>query len=258
VPGASPELINTLARALDPDSARRTPTARQLRDELRATGDGEDFTTVPWHEPAPPEKSKKGWLIVLSAAATAVVVLGVAGTWLAWPKDTPSLPAAADSSTSAEPSTEPSTPAPTTSKPGVPPSLTTCTGSETNGFCPSKPMCFQAFKGGFKEGETGKPQRTAKATASCAEKHPWEVFGGGWLPDGGYQLSVDALWKLPEVKAACASAVMRYRTKAGADTAAWKPSMVPLEMGKGGKPYFYCVGGPKTSAETIDTVFTTG
>ena len=224
VDGVPPALHDILARALHPDANLRTPSAAQLRDELR---DPMRQPTVP--VTAPPRK-RKVWPLV--AAAGLVVAIG-AGV-LAW-NFFGSEKAGAQG------------PGPATTQPGgaedIPPFLKKCDG----GFCVDQSTCFRGIT------TVGGQAATARKVGNCATEHYWEAFAGGWLSGEIPEVDSDELLASAEVKNVCTPAAMKANTRPTVDTAAWEITAVGFKDGT--RNYFLCLGAEPDAGEVVTSAF---
>lgn len=224
VNGVPPALHETLARALHPDANLRTPSAAQLRDELR---DPMRQPTVPV---TPPPK-RRTWPLV--AAAAGLVVAVVAGV-VAW-----NVLAKGQSTAQG--------PGPATTQQGgaedVPPFLKKC----DSGFCIDKSTCYAGIN------HSGGQPATARRRASCSEEHFWEAFAGGWLSGAIPNADPDDLAKSPELAKTCTPEVMKANTKPGVDTTGWAITAVGFKEGT--RNYYLCFAAEEGVGETVTSAF---
>jgi eukaryotic-like serine/threonine-protein kinase len=230
IPGAAPQVNVALARALAADISQRTPSPRLLADEL--AGSRPVPVAAP---PSPPSKSESRFKAVMLAAATFAVMGGIAAYF------TYGSPNRGEGSAGTQ--IVPA-PAPVISPP---PKLEDCV--TTPGYCVTE-ACFG-----------GTVQINDVRTASvrpCAGEHSWEAFSGGWLPEGSMETAIDEVEKLPEVTSVCTAELMKTRTKPGGDTSAWQISVLMMDKGSGGKPYFYCLAMPEEGGTQTSRMFVNG
>lgn len=224
VNGVPPALHETLARALHPDANLRTPSAAQLRDELR---DPMRQPTVPV---TPPPK-RRTWPLVAAAAGLVVAVVAGVVAWNVFTKQQSTAQG----------------PGPATTQPGgaeeVPPFLKKCDG----GFCVDKSTCFRGIN------SVGGKAATARKVGSCADEHYWEAFGGGWLSGEIPAVSSDELLASSEVKNVCTPALMKANTRATVDTTGW--DITAVGYADGTRNYFLCFGAEPGAGEVVTSAF---
>jgi serine/threonine protein kinase len=192
VNGVPPALHEAIARALHPDANLRTPSAAQLRDELRG------LTRLP----APPKK-RAIWPYV----AAGLVVATTAGA-IFWSFGGDKSQAAGGNP--AEVGAE-----------DAPPFLKSC-GDK---FCIDKSTCYAGIN------HVGGQAATARRRASCAEEHYWEAFAGGWFSGDIPKAAPDDLAASPELARTCTPEVMRANTRTGVDTTNWNITAVGFKEG---------------------------
>ncbi|MBP2322686.1 serine/threonine protein kinase [Kibdelosporangium banguiense] len=230
IPGAAPQVNVALARALAADISQRTPSPRLLADELAGS------RPAPVAPPPPPAGKKSNQLKVLVLAAVAAVVVAAVAVYITI---SPSGNGGKPTDTRAAPVAPPIV--------SPPPKLEDCV--TTPGYCVTE-ACF----GGLVQIND---VRTASARP-CAGEHSWEAFSGGWLPDGSMEVAIEEIEKLPAVTAVCTPELMKTRTKPGGDTAAWEISVLMMDKGSNGKPYFYCVAMPEAGGTVTSRMFVNG
>jgi eukaryotic-like serine/threonine-protein kinase len=230
IPGATPQVNAALARALAADMSQRTPSPRLLADELA----GSRTAPVP-AAPPPVQRSNRAKVVVLAAVTFAVI--GAIAVYFTYLHDYGSTGPSAGSQTvqAAPPMILP------------PPKLEEC--PTTPGYCVTE-ACF----GGTVQIND---VRTA-SSRSCAGEHSWEAFSGGWLPAGSMKVSIDDIEKLPEVASVCTTDLMKTRTRPGGDTAGWEISVLMMDKGSDGKPYFYCIAMPEEGGTMTSRMFVNG
>jgi serine/threonine protein kinase len=231
IPGAAPQVNVALARALAADISQRTPSPRLLADELA----GSRPAPAPVSVPPPSANSRRAVFLVVSAVVFALV--GGLATYLIDKSATTS--AGSSSGQVMVPA-----PAPVISPP---PKLEDCV--TTPGYCVTE-ACF----GGTVQIND---VRTASARP-CAGDHSWEAFSGGWLPEGSMEIAIDEVENLPEVTSVCTAELMKTRTKPGGDTSAWQISVLMMDKGSSGKPYFYCLAMPEEGGTRTSRMFVNG
>ncbi|WP_199441860.1 serine/threonine-protein kinase [Umezawaea beigongshangensis] len=205
VPGVPADLHDVLVRALHPDAARRTPSAAQLRDELRGT-------------PPPPPRSASRPHRVLALAGALVLLAGVAaGVWLLGENDAVSG-SGGPSPASARQEQE-----------DAPPFLAVC----DTGFCVAEPTCYLGIN------NFGGSPAAARRTADCSTEHRWEAFAGGWLSGPVPAVPSDELLVSAEVAGVCTPEAMRTNTRPAVDTTGWQREAVGFTDGD--RSYFHCL-----------------
>jgi serine/threonine protein kinase len=221
VNGVPPALHETIARALHPDANLRTPSAAQLRDELR------DPARLPVRSPAP--RKRKTWPFV--AAGLAAVVAVTALTWSLLDNEKAGAQG----------------PGPATTQPGgaedIPPFLKKCDA----GYCIDKSTCFAGIN------HAGGEAATARRRSSCAEEHYWEAFAGGWLSGDIPKSDPEDLAKAPELARTCSTEVMKANTRPTVDTTGWKIHAVGFK--EGDRNYYLCLGAPEEGGEYTTSAF---
>lgn len=231
IPGAAPQVNVALARALAADISQRTPSPRLLADELAGSRPAPMPVSV-----LPPSRNSRRVVILAVTALGFALVAGLA-TYLV------------DQSSADDNGGGTSGQAVVPSAPVIspPPKLEDCT--TTPGYCVTE-ACF----GGTVQIND---VRTASAR-SCVGEHSWEAFSGGWLPAGAMEVAIDEVEKLPEVTSVCTADLMKTRTKPGGDTSAWQISVLMLDKGSNGKPYFYCLAMPEQGGTQTSRMFVNG
>ena len=246
VPGVPMELHQALARALDPNAARRTPSAAQLRDDLSEVR----FTSAPVAQPAPapPPAPSRGPVPWLAAAAGAAVVVAGIVVWAVLGNAEDVEPVAApqtstaDTPEAAQPSTSP------TVGQKFPPGLIDCGDADQHGPCVAEPFCYDAVST-----PSGKPRPPQQVP--CEGQHRWEVFGGDWLPQGTAGKRAAEVQRMPMVQRACTDDALRARTRPGADTSDFHAVVVVFGL-PDGREFFHCVGSTEPSSVSVGSVFT--
>ncbi|MFC5290608.1 serine/threonine-protein kinase [Actinokineospora guangxiensis] len=209
----APEALNTaLLRALSPDTAHRTTSAEQLRDELSG------LRPVPALPRMAERRSRAPRRV---AAAVAVAVLLAAGFFARGllPTD--------DTAAAAPPTTQETTTPP--EPPALPAGMVACDGHEASGYCVTD-RCFGGIVTTSDMIFTARP-------VPCAESHSWQAFSGVVLPPEAEGLPGAELLKLPEVAQACSAEVMAAR--ATRDTAGWRVELLPTDD----RESALCLGG---------------
>ncbi len=221
VNGVPPALHETIARALHPDANLRTPSAAQLRDELR------DPARLPVQSPAP--RKRKAWPFV--AAGVAAVVAATALTWNLLDNEKAGAQG----------------PGPATTQPGgaedIPPFLKKC-GDK---FCIDKSTCFRGIN------DVGGKPSTARKVGSCADEHYWEAFAGGWLSGEIPAVASEELLNSVEVKTICTPGLMKANTRPTVDTTGW--NMAAVGYADGNRNYFLCLGAEPEAGEVVTSAF---
>ncbi|SEP91785.1 Serine/threonine protein kinase [Lentzea xinjiangensis] len=224
VDGVPAALHDALARALHPDANLRTPSAAQLRDELR------DPLRQPTVPVAPPAK-RKVWPL---AVAAGLVVAAGAGV-LAWNHFR------AEDAGARGPG-----PVSTTQQGGaedIPPFLKKC----DMGFCVDQSTCFRGIN------NFGGQPATARNVGSCADEHYWEAFGGGWLSGEIPAVDSDELAASAEVRGVCTPELMKANTRSTVDTTGWEITAVGFKDGT--RSYFLCLGSQPEVGEVVTSAF---
>jgi tRNA A-37 threonylcarbamoyl transferase component Bud32 len=245
VAGVPQELHDALVRALEPDVARRTPGAAQLRDELSRVAMTPAGPTGPVVGGGPGQRfepqagsgyvrppTKKPWPLVIGAAVLATVVAG--GTWWWATKNSDTAAPGAQAGTTAGSSTGTKLP---------PPDLEEC----ATGYCVGEPTCYRGIV------STGGEAATARRVANCSEEHFWEAFAGGWLSGPIPEVDNDDLIKAPEVADVCTAEAMEANTRPTVDTSDWKFTAVGFADGEA--TYFHCLASPPEGGETTTSAF---
>ncbi|WP_309117205.1 serine/threonine-protein kinase [Saccharothrix sp.] len=257
VAGVPRDLHETLVRALTPDIAYRTPSAAQLRDELKGQS-RDELRVSPVPEPVPRQQvawpqngpapqvsgpraesvqgprqkasGKKPWAVVVGAAVVAAVV--AVGAWWWVSKDTNTTAAGAKpGGTSGQKSVEP------------PPRLKAC----DTGYCVAEPTCYHGIN------SVGGKASTARRAADCSIPHFWEAFAGGWLSGAVPQVDNEELVKAPEVKGVCTADAMKANTRPTVDTTNWEITAIAFTEGDRG--YFHCFAKDPELGETTTSAF---
>ncbi|MFD5824310.1 serine/threonine-protein kinase [Lentzea sp. NPDC060358] len=226
VDGVPAALHEALARALHPDANLRTPSAAQLRDELR---DPMRQPTVP---ATPPPPKRKRWPLVAAAAG---VVLAIGAGLLTW------------SLLGKDQKTDALGPGPQTTQPGgaedVPPFLKKC--GET--FCVDQSTCFRGIN------NFGGMPAAARKVGTCADEHYWEAFAGGWLSGDIPAVDSDELAASAEVKGVCTPEAMKANTRPTVDTTGWEITAVGFKDGT--RNYFLCLASQPEVGEVVTSAF---
>ncbi|WP_367135061.1 serine/threonine-protein kinase [Saccharothrix sp. HUAS TT1] len=236
VPGVPQNLHDVLVRALEPDAAKRTPSAARLRDELSqaATAEppwpGSRFSGPPPGSAYVRPPTRKPWPLVIGAAVLATIV--AIGTWW-W---------ASRSTDTTRPGAQ-STAATTTSTPLPPPDMAAC----ATGYCVAEPTCYRGIVA------SGGQAATARRVGNCSEDHYWEAFAGGWLSGPVPEVDNDELVKAPEVADVCTADVMKANTRPTVDTSDWRFTAVGFTDGE--LAYFHCLAAPAEGGETTTSAF---
>ncbi|WP_158844559.1 serine/threonine-protein kinase [Saccharothrix deserti] len=240
VPGVPQELHDTLVRALEPDVARRTPSAARLRQELSRTPGQSAAPHVvqspPRHDSAPRYSdhtrppAKKPWALVIGAAVLATVV--AAGTWW-WATRAPGTRV-----------NDSGTPTDTTAQDAVtPPRLAAC----DTGYCVAEPTCYHGIN------NVGGQPATARRAGDCSIEHYWEAFAGGWLSGAIPKVGSDELVKAPEVANVCTAEAMTANTRPTVDTSTWE--ITAVAFADGDRNYFHCLASEPGVGEVTTSAF---
>jgi eukaryotic-like serine/threonine-protein kinase len=240
VPGVPQDLHDTLARALHPDTAHRTPSAARLRQELSEvpSSPGPSRSQVPPPRPEynasytrPP--TKKPWPLVIGAMVLATVV--AVGTWW-WATRNQAAGTASPSSGTAQDTTAQDAALP-------PPRLEAC----GTGYCVAEPTCYHGVV------NVGGQQATARRAGDCSVEHFWEAFAGGWLSGAIPQVGSDDLLKATEVVDVCTAAAMKANTRPTVDTATWQ--ITAVAFADGDRNYFHCLASEPGVGEVTTSAF---
>ncbi|WP_447004399.1 serine/threonine-protein kinase [Saccharothrix isguenensis] len=258
VAGVPRELHDVLVRALEPDIARRTPSAARLRDELSRVAMAAD-PVVPAGPTGPvvvegqrfePQygssyvrpPTKKPWALVIVAAVLATIVATGTWWWATRNSDaaTGAQPGAADGSSTTAAST---TTGSTTAAKLPPPDLKEC----VTGYCVDEPTCYRGIV------SNGGEAATARRVGNCSEEHFWEAFAGGWLSGPIPKVDNDDLVKAPEVASVCTAEAMKANTRPTVNTSDWVFTAVGFVDGE--ETYFHCLARPSESGMTTTSAF---
>jgi eukaryotic-like serine/threonine-protein kinase len=233
-----PELDGALRRALAADVAHRTPTAAELRDELRGAP---ARRPTPSATPPPPRSTR---VLRAAAVAAAAVLVAAAGFLVRGVVDPGEVTAAGPTTSSSAGSQAGSgtsgADVPTT----LPDGTAECEGHEQRGLCVTD-KCFGGLVNNANQ------EVTARALP-CTEEHSWQAFSAARLPSGADGLEISEVEALPEVTSVCNADVMAARTLPGADTTGWEISTLPAPDND---RYTYCVATP-TETDSSQSVFT--
>ncbi|MFJ6675212.1 serine/threonine-protein kinase [Actinosynnema sp. NPDC091369] len=230
VPGVPQDLHDALVRALEPDVARRTPTAARLRDELGQVPQQAPSQERRYYNASyTPPPTKKPWALVGSAAVLAVVV--AAGTWWWATRTGDATGSAGTTTTTSSADTAP------------PPRLDTC----GTGFCVAEPTCYHGIN------NFGGQAATARRAGDCSVEHFWEAFGGGWLSGAIPQVPSDDLLKAPEVADVCTAEAMKANTRPTVDTSTWE--ITAVAFADGDRNYFHCLAAEPGAGEVTTSAF---
>ncbi|MBW4716093.1 serine/threonine-protein kinase [Saccharothrix obliqua] len=254
VPGVPPDLHETLVRALNPDTAYRTRSAAQLRDELAGAPApdrgpvplfplAEQGTTGPPHpyQPVPVSGTlgrpkRKPWAVVVGAAVLAVAV--AVGTWTWINGNAGARGGASQNSAARDAGRQPDNTADT-----APPRLKAC----ATGFCVDEPTCYHGIT------SIGGRASAARRAGDCATPHYWEAFAGGWLSGSIPQVDSDELLQAPEVKDVCTAEAMKANTRPTVDTSTWE--ITAVAFADGDRNYFHCFARDSTGGEVTTSAF---
>jgi hypothetical protein len=218
VDGVPQALHDTIARALHPDTTRRTASAAQLRDELLGL--------------TPQRQSKPGrnvWPFV----AAAIVVVVTAGA-LVWSLGAKEKAAAQNPGPQQQPQR--------VKLEEVPPYLKAC-GDK---FCIDKPTCIFGINHIGGEAATGR-------RVECSDEHAWEAFAGGWLSGDIPKIGSEDLVRQPQVASTCTSELMRANKRPTADITGWE--VEALGFKDGDRSYFLCLASPAEGGWLFTSAF---
>ncbi|MFC6089564.1 serine/threonine-protein kinase [Saccharothrix lopnurensis] len=263
VPGVPRDLHEALVRALEPDTAHRTPSAARLRQELsgRAASHTPPYAgpntpqagpntprgipsgpphprsgppqapqyIAPAFPTSPPPTTRQPWPLVLGAAALAAAV--ALGTWWWTTRDTGGT--AASSTTDVTPA----------AADPPPPFLTGC----DTGFCVAEPTCYHGIN------NFGGQPATARRAADCSVEHFWEAFAGGWLSGSVPAVTSDDLARAPEVANVCTPAAMKANTRPTVDTSTWEITAVGFT--EGDRSHFHCLASEPGAGQVTTSAF---
>ncbi|GAA1278652.1 serine/threonine-protein kinase [Saccharothrix xinjiangensis] len=259
VPGVPRDLHEALVRALEPDTANRTPSAALLQRELDGRSGAVTPPQVgpqaPWGAPSGPPQipsgppqtpqyvapafatspptPKKSLPVVLGAAALAAVV--AVGAWWWTNRDTDAQ--AGDGAPS-------STTDVTRAAAGEPPPFLDACGT---GFCVAEPTCYHGIN------NFGGQPAVARRAADCSVEHFWEAFAGGWLSGPVPRVSSDDLAKAPEVVGVCTAGAMKANTRPTVDTSTWQITAVGFT--EGNRSYFHCLASEPGAGQVTTSAF---
>ncbi|WP_018682694.1 serine/threonine-protein kinase [Actinokineospora enzanensis] len=236
IPDAPPAFNAALLNALSSDAARRTSDATQLRDELN----GQRAV-----RPLPQIASDLVRKLRIAAASVAVIFLFFMGFLTRGLFTGDEKQVATNTPGTHTPTSAAATPA----APAVPPGMSPCGDSGTNGFCIDD-KCFGGLVVTSGVDVKAKP-------IDCDEDHTWQAFSGTWLPVSSDGAPVKSIGELPEVKAVCTDRVMSARTAKDQDTRGWEIDIFPTTVGSPTRPYLYCIARPK-DGDRDESAFTTG